>query len=123
MAYTTAETVAIYRYMGMSPTLRNNESRFVSAIQSTLSTADGGAWPDNTVELEVRGILASLAAIEARRTQLWDITEAGKVDEVQVDAARAIAALHSERRRFIVQLANVLSIDAHATVRRVYGGP
>ena len=123
MAYTTAEEVKIYRYLGRSPTLRNNETRFSSAITSTLSTADGGAWPDNTVELSVRALLASIDAIEARRAQLWEIVEAGEVDEVKVDAARAGQALHAERRRLIIDLCNILALDPRETLQRVYGGP
>lgn len=122
MAYTNAERVKIYRYLGFSPHLRNNDPRVELAIVATSPISDGGLWPDTTLEAQVRALLASLDALEVRRNDLTLIAEAGKADEVDVDPARAMALIHSERRRFIVELAVIFAFDPRDTLARVYGG-
>src|ERR1041385_8936625 len=106
MAFTEAERVKVRRYMGWPP--GKTEPRYDSLIQRIQSTSEGGVMIDNSTELDLRAIIASLATLELRIQTQWDTMEAGKVDELSVDPVRAVAMLRSEGRRLVAYMASIL---------------
>ena len=108
MAWTEADRAVIRSYLGFPALFLQADPRLESAMQSVQSEADGGTRPDNSTELQMRGWLAQLAAIEARLESLWDEAEALKVDELGVDPMRALALLRSEGRRIVGRIARAL---------------
>lgn len=109
MAFTEPERVKIRRYMGWPP--GKTEPRYDSQITYAQSVSEGGSMPDGSTETEIRGILAALAAIETRLAGLWDVQEAGKVDELAVDPARGTVMLRSEGRRLVKNMAKCLNAE------------
>ena len=77
-------------------------------MTAVLAIADHGTRPDSSTEVQIRGWLSQLAAIEARLESLWDEAEALKVDELGVDPFRAVALLRSEGRRVVGRMARAL---------------
>src|ERR1700691_4744565 len=108
MAWTEADRAVIRSYLGFPALFLQADPRLESARESGQSEGDGGTLPDNSTELQIRGWLTQLTAIEARLESLWDEAEALKVDELGVDPMRALALLRSEGRRLVGRIARAL---------------
>lgn len=108
MAWTEADRATIRSYLGFPALFLQADPRLEAAMTAVQSEADGGVRPDGSTELQIRGWLTQLAAIETRLESLWDEAEALKVDELGVDPMRAVALLRSEGRRIVGRLARAL---------------
>jgi hypothetical protein len=100
VAFTSAEIVKIHRYM-VWPL---GWPEYAAIVVSKQSTTDGGTMTDGALETETRSILTQIASVEARLQAYWEQMEAGRVDEINVDSARAMGALRSEGRRLVRNL-------------------
>ena len=109
MAWTEADRVAIRSYLGFADLFLQADPRLESAIASLQARTDGGTRPDGSAEAQIRRWLAQLARIETRLEEVWEEAEAGKVDELGVDAYRGMALLRSEGRRIVGRLARALA--------------
>jgi hypothetical protein len=109
MAWTEADRVAIRSYLGFADLFLQADPRLESAITSVQSRTDGGTRPDGSAEAHIRRWLAQLARIETRLEEIWEEAEAGKIDELGVDAYRGMALLRSEGRRLVGRLARALA--------------
>jgi hypothetical protein len=109
-AFTEAERVSIRRYLGFSRLHTLYNSRLESSITSAQAVADGGSLESDATATLIRATLTSLASVEAKLACVWDQAAALKVDEIEVDPARAMAILRSEGRRLVTTLANALDI-------------
>lgn len=109
MAWTEADRVKIRHYLGFAAIFHQADPRLESAITAVQSIADGGARPDDSTEQHIRGILGKLQTIENRLEALWEQMQAGVIDELSIDAARAAIMLRSEGRRLVHGIAAALS--------------
>jgi len=106
LAFTEPERVKIRRYMGWAPGI--TEPTYDAQITRIQSVADGGIMSTSDTESEVRSVLDDIATIESRLRNFWDQMEAGKVDELAIDSARATGMLRSEARRLVRNLGTLL---------------
>src|SRR3972149_11354105 len=127
MAFTEAERVQIRRYVGypMDRLYVKLEAAICRVQASTepgsytiggQSFLNAGIYATNNVELFIRGLLTNLATIEASLVALWDTQEAGQVDSIKVDPARATIVLRMEGRRLVGQLAGALGLPIYRDV-------
>ena len=108
MAWSEADRATIRSYLGFPALFLQADPRLEAAMTAVLAEADHGTRPDNSTELQIRGWLTQLAAIEARLESLWDEAEALQVDELGVDPMRAMVLLRSEGRRIVGRIARAL---------------
>lgn len=106
MAFTEPERVKIRLYMRWPP--GHTEPRYDSQIQRIQSITEGGVMSDSSTEDEVRRILTELAGVQTRLGELRTEAEAGKVDELDVDPARAMSVIRGEGRRLVSDMACLL---------------
>jgi hypothetical protein len=109
LAWTEADKAQLRHYLGFAALFLQADSRLEVAITSVQSLGDNGTRPDNSTELQIRGWLASLARVEQRLAELWEVAEGLKVDELGVDPFRGMALLRSEGRRLVGSIARALS--------------
>lgn len=91
-----------------------------SAITVVQSAADGGARPDNSTELAIRGWLAELVTIETRWKELYDQMQAYKLSDLTVDPLRGLAGLFRIGRMYVGHISDALQLPP---LRDVFGSP
>jgi hypothetical protein len=111
MAFTESDRVSIRKYLGAGSLYLQLFPKLENAITIVQSLADGGQRPDNSTELEIKTYLAKLVALETKMEQLhcqFQIDEAG-LDNVKLNASRALYVLRSEGRRYIGVISRILA--------------
>lgn len=116
MAFTENDRVQIRRYLCFPNVFVQADPRLESAITTVQSIADGGNRPDNSAELDLKGILAKLATLETRLEGLWAPALATRADDVSLDVARGQAILYRDGRRLV----NALSAAVNTKPLRDY---
>lgn len=108
MAFTETERVQIRRWLGFPALFLQQNPRLESAMTAVQSIADGGARPDSTTEVAIRGYLATLATYEARWADMREAFEASKTDELVTDHARAQMMLERTMRIYVGHIGDAL---------------
>jgi len=109
-AWTSLQKVTIRRYLGTSNLFQQYDPSVEDAIISVLAVADGGAQDDTTVQEAIVLVLTDLATLETNLKSLWKQFSANVIDELQVDAVRARAALLAEGRRLVGVISDMLGV-------------
>lgn len=115
MAYTNAEKLGIRKWLGFS-LFQDSDFRVDAAVIASQSIADGGSQADDSAEAEIRKQLGYLDQIEARQLDLHLQMSVGKVDEVEVDAARGAIALSMLGRQYVGIISGILGLAPYRDV-------
>lgn len=107
-----SDRVQIRHFLGVGQLFLQAYPLLESAISATQSVADGGSRPDNSAELAIKALVVDLQTIETQLKKQWNRAIAVTVDEVKVDAGRAVTILRMEGRRLAYALARYLGFDA-----------
>ncbi len=105
MAFSETNRVAIREYLGFSAEFLQADPRLERAITVAQSVADGGTRPDNSTELRVLALIASLQLIDSQLDTQSTFLGAGTVDEVKVNSAREMVRLRMQGRMYVHRLA------------------
>lgn len=109
MAFTNAEKLAIKKWLGFS-LFQNADQRIDQAILAVQAVADGGTQADGSAVTEVRKQLGYLDQVEARQLDLHLQMAVGKVDEIEIDAARGAIALSMLGRQYVGIISGLLGL-------------
>ncbi len=109
MAFTETERVQIRRWLGFPAIFQQADPILESAITAVQSTADGGARPDNSTELAIRGYLTELGTLETKWKDLYDQMQAFKLNNLTVDPLRGLAGIRQLGRQYVGHIADALS--------------
>ena len=107
MAFSDVEKVQIRRWMGGDLLYLAHDNRLESAITFVEQISD----TDATIT-HARAMLADCAAISQALADLRNKQLALDVDEVKIDAPRAMVALRSQGRQASTQLAHIFGFSA-----------
>lgn len=105
--WTEDERTSVRKYLGYSSLFTTMETRVDSAMTSVQAKADGGVLATDSVQVQMRAALATLASIDAKIQSYYcslNVIEAG-AERVKIDSTKAIFMLRSEGRKTIAQLA------------------
>jgi hypothetical protein len=105
------ERVQIRTYMGSGAIYKQLFPKLENAITAIQSLADGGSQKDSSTENIVRVNLTKLDTLETKIESLHcqlQIVEAG-LDNVTLNATKALYVLKSEGRRYIGTIARILA--------------
>ncbi len=117
--YTNSQLNTIYSYLGFQFYL-DFEPEIKSVIIATQSTADGGAQPDNSLELKVLSIVTLLQGVDQQLDNLVNLAfvEASSSGAI-INVPRGEFLLRKFGRRYIKQLCIIFALKG---VRQDYYG-
>lgn len=110
MAFSEEDRVQIRLYVGASALFLQAWPALENAITTVQSIAEGGTRPDDSTETLVKGLVTKLQAVDTRLEELQTEMEAGKVDELGVDPARATAVVKMNGRILVGRLCRTLGL-------------
>jgi hypothetical protein len=112
MAYTEADYVQIRKYLGYNIKTGMLFPNINSVITETQSVADGGIYPDDSAEIEVKALILELRGIDASLAQFRRSSMSVLVDgKIHNDFVRAIQVNKMEGRRLVGRLCDLLNLD------------
>lgn len=110
MAFTSAQRISIYQYLGYA-------ARF-HQVYSFIEYAIGSIETNPDAEALVITYLGELADIDTRLTDAYRRIKADQIGEIKLTGAKEINILRSEGRRLVNRLASIMGV---VPVADVYG--
>ena len=103
--FTSAQKANIRLYLGWSARFHQMDS----GLEQAMSAIEGEA--DDSTHDQIVALLADIADIETRLTDAYGRLKAAKVGSIDLPGQTEVSVLRSEGRRFVAQLARILSVE------------